>query len=287
MESRPPRLRRVIWPVVVAVVALCLAAGAAVAKASPGPSSRHDDPLEGLNRGLYAVHRGIDKVILRPVTGILMAITPKPLRKGVHNVLLNLGEPVTVLNDLLQLRIGKAATATSRFVANSTFGVLGLFDVATAAGVPYHTADFGQTLGRYGIPPGPYLFVPVLGPSSVRDLGGRVVDATIDPVKQVQFEGDGDLNTSRIALGAIDTRVTFDKDLQELDRSATDPYVTLRSVYLQNRQTFIRGGRVDVQSLPSFGPETPGTSSPAPRSEAEPVDGQMVIAAETFFRSVR
>jgi phospholipid-binding lipoprotein MlaA len=290
MASRPFQLRRVIAPAAAAaaVLSIALAAGVAVAQESASPAARPNDPFERLNRGLYAVHRGIDKVILRPVARIYLAIAPKPLRQGLHNVLANLGEPITVVNDLLQLRIGKAASATTRFLANSTVGVLGLVDVAGKSGIPYHSADFGQTLGRYGLPAGPYLFIPVLGPSSLRDLGGRMVDTTVDPVRQVRFDGDDTLRTGRPVLGALDTRAAFDKDLEELDRTATDPYVTLRSAYLQNRQSFVSGGQVDVQSLPSFGPEPAPSGVSRPRSEADPVEDQQVaVVSDSFFRSIR
>lgn len=294
MESRPSQLRRVIAPAVaVAALVLCvgLGAGVAVAQDPDSPAARPNDPLEGMNRGLYAVHRSIDRIILRPVAKVYLAVTPRFVRRGLHNCLVNLGEPITVVNDVLQLKIGKAARATTRFVANSTVGVAGLFDVASKAGVPYHTADFGQTLGRYGVPAGPYIFIPVLGPSTLRDAGGRVVDAVADPVSHVHFDGEHTFRTGRVILGAIDTRATFDKDLEELDRSATDPYVTLRSVYLQNRQSFINGGQVDVQSLPSFGPESPQPGVSRPRSEAEEtgdaVNQEVAVVSESFFRSIR
>lgn len=287
MESRPSLLRRAASPA--AAAGLCLVAGAAVAQSDTLQAARTNDPLEGLNRGLYAIHRGVDRVVLRPAAKIYLAVVPRPLRRGVHNVILNLGEPLTVVNDLLQLKIGKAATATTRFAANSTVGVFGLFDVASRAGLPYHAADFGQTLGRYGVPSGPYIFIPVLGPSTVRDAGGRLVDINIDPVRKVHFDGERTFRTTRVVVGALDTRALYDKDLDELERSATDPYVTMRSAYLQNRQSFISGGQVDVQSLPSFGPE-PAPAPSRPRSEADeapPADPRATVVAESFFRSIR
>jgi phospholipid-binding lipoprotein MlaA len=275
-----------------AAVALCLIGGVALAQADTTGAARADDPLEGLNRGLYAIHRGVDKVVLRPAAKVYIAVVPTPLRQGVHNVLANLGEPITVVNDVLQLRIGKAARATVRFAANSTVGVLGLFDVAGKAGVPYHVADFGQTLGRYGVPAGPYVFIPILGPSTLRDAGGRIVDLNIDPVRNTHFDGERTFRTARTGLGALDTRAAFDKELDALGRTATDPYVTLRSAYLQNRRSFISGGQVDVQSLPSFGPETP-QGAPRPRGAADELPDadappqQVATVSDSFFRSVR
>ncbi|HTI67495.1 MAG TPA: VacJ family lipoprotein [Caulobacteraceae bacterium] len=285
MASRASKLGQVIAPVVLAAaIALGAGAGAAMAQGADGPAARANDPFEPLNRGLYAVHRGIDKLVLRPVALAYLAVAPEPLRDGLHNALLNLGEPATVVNDLLQARIGKAATATGRFVTNSTIGVLGLFDVASGGGLPYHYADFGQTLGRYGVPAGPYVFVPVFGPSTIRDLGGRVVDTAADPVRQVRFQGDGDVYVGRAVLGAVDIRAIFDKDLQELDRSATDPYVTVRSAYLQFRQSLVTGGQVDVQSLPSFDSEP--AVAPTTAAQAPPADAPSG-AAEAAVRSAQ
>jgi phospholipid-binding lipoprotein MlaA len=154
-------------------------------------------------------------------------------------------------------------------MTNSTFGVLGLFDVATRQGVEYHVADFGQTLGRYGVPPGPYLFIPVLGPSTFRDLGGRVVDTTADPVSMIRFDGRTAVRYGRAAVFALETRADFDDELQEFDRTAIDPYVSLRSAYLQNRQDAVRGGKLDVDGLPDFTPEpeAPGPDASSPRSQ--------------------
>ena len=135
------------------------------------------DPAEKLNRKGYAIHQVLDRFLLRPAAMTYFAITLKPLRLGIENVLTNLGEPVVAVNDVLQGRFRKAGATTVRFVTNSTIGVAGIFDVAKHAGIPRHDNGFALTLGRAGVKPGPYLFIPLMGPSTVRDAvrqrGGR------------------------------------------------------------------------------------------------------------------
>ena len=220
----------------IAVAALAHASAPALANA-PAPQSQSEqhwrgatDPLEPLNRRLYSVNRVLQDTVLRPVMFLVLTVLPKPVQKGLHNVLNNLGEPATVANDLLQLKIGKAAVATGRFVSNSTLGLLGLLDVATDEGLPHHATDFGLTLGRYGVPTGPYLFVPVVGPSSLRDTGARLVSGTIDPVSHLHFHGDGAMGTGRTILSTVETEA----DIQDEDR-AGDPYVATRTAYLERR----------------------------------------------------
>lgn len=291
LEIFVPSAFRSASAVSAAVAAIALV-GASPVQAQPAAAVRStatplpggaSDPFERVNRGLYAVHRGIDKVLLRPVALGYAVVTPRPVRAGIRNALVNLGQPVTFVNQVLQARFTHAGESVVRFAANSTVGVAGLFDVAGKNGLPNRPADFGQTLGRYGVTAGPYIFIPVLGPSTLRDGLGRVADSMADPVKMVQFEGDSELNIGRIAFAAVDARLTFDQDLQALDQTATDPYITLRSVYLQNRETFINGGAVDVDALPSFGPD-PTTR---PRSQGSDVTEPPTQVSETAVRSVR
>lgn len=222
-----------------------------------------NDPLEGMNRRLYAVHKVIDKAVIRPVMLAYLVVLPSPVRSGLSNAVTNLGEPITFLNDVLQVRPRAAGRTLTRFATNSTVGVAGLFNPAEKAGFAREYADLGQTLGRYGVGPGPYLFVPGLGPSTIRDLGGRVVDGTIDPVYLPHYQGKLALRVTRAAVFALETRAFFDTEIEELDRTATDPYVTLRSAYLQNRASAVRAGEVDVEALPSFDTEAPAAEAPA------------------------
>ena len=233
------------------------------AKDTDGPGGIRD-PFEGWNRGVYGFNRGLDRALVRPAAMGYRRALPKEAREGVHNVLANLGAPVVFINDVLQVQPRPAGETAVRFAVNTTVGVLGVFDVASQMGVYRHRADFGQTLGRYGVGSGPFVYLPVFGPSSVRDTVGLVVNAAMDPLNYARFDGDTATKLSLIGLNALDTRVGLDKDLKDLDRSATDPYAATRSVWIQNRRAFIRGEKPeDVQDLPDFTPDAPAAPAPA------------------------
>lgn len=228
-----------------------------------------NDPFEGANRRLYSVHKVIDKVVLRPVMVAYLVVFPSPLRSGLSNAVGNLSEPITFVNDVLQVRPKAAGRTLTRFATNSTIGLGGLFNPAEKAGFPRHYSDFGQTLGRYGVGPGPYIFVPGLGPSTLRDLSGRFADVALDPVNYVRYDGDLAVRIIRPTVFALETRAFFDTEIRELDRTATDPYVTLRSAYLQSRASMVRRGEVDVEALPSFDTEAPAMEPTAPVSPGQ------------------
>lgn len=236
------------------------------ATVAASPDAATVDPWEGLNRGLFGLNKGIDRAVLRPTAVFYAHAVPSPARAGVHNVLYNLGEPVSVLNYVLQIRPSRAGGAALRFALNSTVGVLGVFDVADGAGLHARPTGFAQTLGRYGAGEGPYIFLPIAGPSSVRDLTGRVVDVVTDPFNFLDYRNRGTLLTARAVGGGLDSRVAADPVLRDVDRTATDPYATLRSAFLQNSNSKVHEGAVDAQALPDFGPE-PG---PAPAKPATP-----------------
>lgn len=270
-------MARVSWFSKASALVACVAALSAAppaAHAQPAPA-KVSDPLEPLNRGLYSIHNGLDKVLVRPLMVVYVTLLPGPLRSGVRNAVDNIALPVTFANDVLQVRPRAAGRTIGRFAVNSTAGVAGLFDVATDAGLPRHYADFGQTLGRYGIGPGPFIFIPVLGPSTFRDTAGRVADTYTDPVRWPRYEGRTALTITRGVVTGLELRATYDDELQALPHTATDPYVTLRSAYLQNRRSFIAGGEVDVQALPSFdveedGPLPPPAAQPQPDAPTPP-----------------
>ncbi len=221
--------------------------------ASPGSQQAAVyDPIEGTNRSLFGVHQSIDRNIVGPVARGYKAVTPQPVRKGVRNVLNNLGEPVTFVNDVLQGRPTRAGETATRFVANSTVGVLGVFDVATGLGVQRHDEDFGQTLGVWGVKPGPYVFIPVLGPTNARDLTGRVVDVLLNPINALEFDGARAARTTAAVTNGVDARARADDEVSRLNASATDPYATYRSLYAQNRAARIANGEGSVQELPDF-----------------------------------
>lgn len=227
-----------------------------------------DDPWERTNRKIYAFNTKLDRVALRPGVVFYHHATPTPIRHGVHNILLNMTHPIIIMNDAVQLRPSRFMTALGRFAINSTAGVGGVFDVATRIGLPYHSSDFGQTLGRYGVSTGPYVFLPILGPSTVRDLAGRGVDAVADPFNSIRYDGRDILAPTRSIVGGIDARDQVDPLLKDLNRTATDPYATVRSLYFQNRAAQVRGdaaSAANVQALPDFGPASSPNGPAAPQ----------------------
>lgn len=211
------------------------------AAASPPPQRQHHrthakgDPLEGLNRKLFAFHQRVDHLFFRPIALLYKHVIPKPLRTAMRHILANLGEPLVFMNDVLQLKPKRAAQTLSRFVINSAVGVGGIFDVAKTADLPHHDNSLGDTFARYGIGPGPYLFVPFLGPTDLRDLFGGQVENVLyplvigDPFDRVDYQISAGL------IAGLDLRAESDADFKALLDGAADPYATLRSVYLQSR----------------------------------------------------
>ena len=227
--------------------------------ASSTPASA--DPWEHTNRKLYGIHQSIDHAALGPLARGYKAAVPSPARTGLRNAISNVGEPIVIVNYILQARLGSAAKSFTRFVGNSVFGIGGLIDLAGKTGLPHTDNDFGVTLARYGVKSGPYVFIPLMGPSTTRDVTGRVVDIFTDPFTWIYFPGRIYMTVTRIGVGGIDMRAEFDQTLEQIDSTATDPYATLRSLYLQNRQSTIGGGQIDLQALPDF--DDPG-AAPAP-----------------------
>lgn len=224
------------------------------------------DPLEGFNRGSYAFSMGLDRAVFRPVTHGYMAVTPTQVRHRVSAFVYNLGEPSTFLNDVLQGKPKRAGKTTARFAINSTVGVLGLFDVAASMGIRSHDADFGQTFGRYGVQPGPYLYVPILGPLNFRDGVGRVFDFFTDPIGLAGQGWSSPFGITRLVTQTIDTRANADLAFRALDQAA-DPYATARSAYGQHREALVREATGAVQELPDFDELPPATDPVAPPSE--------------------
>jgi phospholipid-binding lipoprotein MlaA len=184
-------------------------------------------------------------------------------------VVYNLGEPSTTVNDILQGKPKRAGRSSARFLINSTIGVLGIWDVATGMGLKAHDADFGQTFGRYGVRPGPYLYVPVIGPSNFRDGVGRVLDFFTDPVGIVGGGYTTTFGATRLGVQTVDTRARADTAFRALD-DATDPYVTARSAYGQYREAFIREATGEVQALPDFDNDYPAVEPASAPPETTP-----------------
>jgi phospholipid-binding lipoprotein MlaA len=231
----------------VALMALAILAGCAT---RPDPNDPDDvaefkqtnDPIEPFNRKMYAVHQGIDRVILRPVAVAYRDVVPQPLRTGIRNVLGNLRTPVILANDMLQGEPRRAGDTLGRFLINSTLGLGGIFDVAgTRFGVKGHTEDYGQTLAVWGVGEGAYLFIPVLGPSNPRDLTGFGLGIASDPLTWVgQGVAVDVLTGTRAGMTVVDTRESLIEVIDIVNNESLDSYATLRSAYRQRRNAEIR-----------------------------------------------
>lgn len=207
-----------------------------------------NDPLEPTNRVFYRVNDTLDTYILRPVAVAYRDVVPGVARDSVHNLLANISTPIVFSNDVLQAKPHRAGTTMMRFLINTTAGVGGLFDVAAKVGYPSHDNDFGITLALWGLGEGPFLFLPVLGPSDPRDAAGFGVDIGLDPLTYASFGGSNALGYSRFGLGAVDQRALLIDDVDQIKRTALDPYATFRSLYRQNRASTIEKVRDDNQA---------------------------------------
>ncbi len=230
--------------------ALCLAGLILLitACATPGGATDPRDPWEGWNRGVFDVNQAIDQNAIGPFIEGYRAVVPGGVREKVSNVVLNLREPLTFANELLQGKIGDAGTTLGRFLINSTLGIGGLVNLAGEFGIPRTTEDFGQTLGVWGIGDGPYMVLPFFGPSNIRDTTGLVISAFADPAQigldALDVEG---LVAIQVGVDSIDTRSRLHTTIQQLYEE-TDPYVFARSAYFQQRRFAICDGRCETDS---------------------------------------
>ena len=204
------------------------------------------DPFEGVNRATYAFNDTIDTAVLKPIAKGYDTVTPGFIRAGVSNLFMNIGDVATALNNLLQGKGGEAASDAGRFLVNSTIGVLGLFDLATPMGLDKHNADFGQTLGKWGVGSGPFLMLPLMGPATLRDAVGRPVDAYAGYFRYVNH-----IPTRNVAFGLeiIDLRANLLGASTTLDTAALDKYQFVRDAYLQRRLRSIYDGKVPQEKL--------------------------------------
>lgn len=193
------------------------------------------DPWEGFNRGVFTFNMTLDHYTLKPVAKAYRFVTPEVVRTGVSNVFDNLGEPINFGNNLLQLKFEAAGVDLARFIFNSTFGLLGTFDVATKMGLERNNQDFGLTLAHWGVPSGPYVVLPFLGPSTVRDATGKVPDyfMEISP-----FPHDVSARNTTFGVGILDTRARL---IPLEDMIVGDPYIFIRNAYLETREFKIKG----------------------------------------------
>ena len=200
--------------------------------------SSKNDPLEPMNRAIFQFNEVVDDNIFEPVAKTYKYITPDPVETGVSNFFSNIGEVSTIANDVFQFKFKQAGYDFLRFSINTTIGVLGIFDVATSVGLKKNNEDFGQTLGYWGIPQGPYLVLPFFGASTFRDAPGLYADMQISPINQLDNEEELTLN----ALNAISTRARLLRATKILDTAAKDKYIFIRESYLQKRESMVNDG---------------------------------------------
>ncbi|AVS92053.1 ABC transporter [Paracidovorax avenae] len=218
-----------------ALAVACLLAGCAT-----GPDANPRDPFEPYNRGMTRFNDKVDDVLLRPVATAYTEVTPRLVRTGVSNFFANLGDLWSFVNNALQLRGEGALNSIARFSANTVFGIGGLFDVATEMRIERSKQDFGLTLGRWGVPTGPYLVLPFLGPSTVRDTVALPVDAKGNLITYVDPVSD---RNALYALSAVNTRANLLRASSVLDSAALDKYSFTRDAYLQVRSQAVQTDR--------------------------------------------
>jgi phospholipid-binding lipoprotein MlaA len=244
---------------------MVLVAGLMVAGCASLPSGKPDprDPWERFNRASFKVNDALDRAVLRPTARAYVKVMPRVVRTGISNVFENLETVTTLVNDALQGKMGAVGQDSARLLLNTTLGLGGLFDPATAAGIEKNDEDFGQTLGTWGVRSGPYVMLPLLGPSTVRDTAGRVPDRFTDPTHYLE---DDSTRFAITAVEVVDLRaglLEYDDDLAQ----SFDRYAFVRNVWMQRREYQVKDGNVED---PSFDEEAMMNEEPAPK----PADGQ-------------
>jgi phospholipid-binding lipoprotein MlaA len=209
-------------------------------------SGNPKDPIEGFNRAIYAFNEGLDTVLIKPVAQGYDAVLPTPVRTGVTNFFGNIADFFIGVNNLLQGKPDQAASDLGRVLLNSTVGILGIFDIATDAGLEKHEEDFGQTFGRWGIGDGAYIVIPVFGPRTVRDTVGLVLDVAADPVAGIDYVPT---RNSALALRLIDTRADLLPADKVIEEAALDKYAYVRDGYLQRRRSLVHDGNAPRELL--------------------------------------
>ena len=219
--------------------AALLLGAALMSGCATGPNANPADPFEPFNRGVHSFNDSVDKAVIKPVATVYRDVTPQPVRTGVSNFFGNLGDAWSFVNNLLQFRGLEAYESLVRFTTNTFFGLGGVLDIASEAGIERHKQDFGLTLGRWGVPTGPYVVLPLLGPSTVRDTLALPVDAqgnllsTVYPVTT---------RNSLLGLRLVNTRANLLRASEVLDTAALDKYTFTRDVFLNLRSQGMDAG---------------------------------------------
>jgi phospholipid-binding lipoprotein MlaA len=250
------RARRLAAP---ALLAVALLAGGCATVANPDPS----DPWEGFNRKVFAFNDAVDKAVLRPVAEGYRDAVPQLVRTGVSNVLGNVGDAWSAVNHFLQGKGKSGLDMTMRVLTNTLFGIGGLLDPATEMGLKRQSEDFGQTLGRWGVPAGPYLVLPLLGPSSARDGVGRVADVAASPGN---IPKDSTVAAGVTVLNIVDTRAALLGVTGLADSVALDRYSFFRQGYLSRRQNEVYDGAPPAEAFEDIGDDPPPPAAKPPAS---------------------
>ena len=243
------------WAAVAGVLAL--AQGCAT-----GPDASRSDPLEPFNRTIFSFNDKVDKAVVKPVASAYREVTPKLVRTGVTNFFGNIADVWSAVNNALQAKPQQAFESLFRFTTNTVFGVAGIFDVASELKIPKHSEDFGQTLGHWGVPSGPYLVLPVLGPSTFRDTAGTVVDFNGNLLTR---SNDVGFRNTVSAVGIVNVRANLLDAGDLLDQASLDKYSFARDVYLQRRRSLIRPASTEKEErfdLPEGAQSAPSESAP-------------------------
>jgi phospholipid-binding lipoprotein MlaA len=232
----------------------------------PNHSPPPQDPWESWNRGVYRINDKVDRAVVKPIARTYVRAVPAPARTGVSNFFANLRTTTVMVNDALQGKFGAAANDLARFVVNTTIGVGGLLDPASQMGLDKNDEDFGQTLGHWGLRPGPFIEIPVLGPSDLRDGSGRIVDIFTGPTHYIHNNW---VSYGLYGVSALDARaglLSLDETLQKV----FDPYAFVRDAYLQRRAYLVSDGKGTDEVLVDPGADDADTAPPAAQPPAQP-----------------
>jgi len=232
------------------------------------------DPFEPVNRGIYTFNDTVDKAVTKPIAQGYKAVLPSPVRTGVSNFFSNIDDIFVTANNLLQFKFHDAASDFTRLLANSTIGIGGLFDVASGFGLPKHNEDLGQTFGVWGIGDGPFLMIPLLGPSNVRDAIGSAVQTYADPVWNLNNVA---VRNSLVGLRVVNSRANLLSAEKVLDEAALDPYTFLRDSYIQQRRSLVYDGNPPREKLSDF---DDGANSPKLAANPEAPVAAAPVSAE-------
>jgi phospholipid-binding lipoprotein MlaA len=222
-----------------------------------------NDPLEPMNRYFFELNGAADELLMKPLAGWYYIALPNFAQDGIRNAINNVRTPVILANDLFQGEFERAGTTLGRFLVNSTLGLGGLFDIAEKMGLERHDEDFGQTMAVAGVDEGPYLVLPLIGPSNPRDAFGRIVDAFLDPMTYLTFFTNvGWINTTRNGLDIVDFRARNLQTLDQIKKGSLDYYATVRSLYRQRRADEISNGNPNLMEGPEIESEETSDARP-------------------------